>query len=38
MGWEELLESLDGLETKEAYDGYFCSVKEAVVIIILGSL
>ena len=32
MGWEELAESLDDLETKEVYDGYFCSVKDAVVI------
>ncbi len=38
MGWEELLESLEDLETKEAYDGYFCSVRDAVIIIILGSL
>lgn len=38
MGWEELLESLDDLETKDEYDGYFCSVKDAVIIIILGSL
>ena len=38
MGWEELLESLDELETKDVYDGYFCSVKDAVVIIILSSL
>ena len=38
MGWEDLAESLDDLETKEVYDGYFCSVKDAVVIIILGSL
>ena len=37
MGWEKLLESLDELEAK-AYDGYFCSVKAAVVIIIPGSL
>ena len=38
MGWEKLLESLDELETRETYDGYFCSVKDAVVIVILGSL
>ena len=38
MGWEELVESLDDLETKEVYNGYFCSVKDAVVIIILGCL
>ncbi|MGN0729049.1 ISAs1 family transposase [Treponema sp.] len=38
MGWEELVESSDGLETKDVYDGYFCSVKDAVAIIILGSL
>ena len=38
MGWEELIDSLDELETKREYDGYFCSVKNAVIILILGSL
>jgi len=38
MGWEELIDSLDELETKRDYDGYFCSVKNAVIILILGSL
>ena len=38
MGWEELIDSLDELETKRDYDEYFCSVKNAVIILILGSL
>ena len=38
MGWEELIEALDELETKRDYDGYFYSVKNAVIILILGSL
>ena len=38
MGWENLIEALDGLETKVEYDGYFCSVKDAVVIVVLGSM
>ena len=38
MGWEELIDSLDGLETEREYDGYFCSVKDAVIILVLGSL
>ncbi|MBQ3801622.1 MAG: ISAs1 family transposase, partial [Treponema sp.] len=38
MGWGELIDSLDGLETEREYDGYFCSVKDAVIILVLGSL
>lgn len=38
MGWEELIDSLDELETEREYDGYFCSVKDAVIILVLGSL
>ena len=38
MGWEELTEALDELETEVEYDGYFCSVKDAVIIVTLGSL
>lgn len=38
MGWEELIEALEGLETEREYDGYFCSVKDAVIILVLGSL
>ena len=38
MGWEELIDALDELETEVAYDGYFCSVRDAVVIVTLGSL
>lgn len=38
MGWETLIEDLDELETEVEYDGYFCSVKDAVAIVTLGSL
>lgn len=38
MGWEKLLDALDELETKVEYDGYFYSVKDAIIIITLGSL
>ena len=38
MGWEELTEALDELETEVEYDGYFCSVRDAVIIVTLGSL
>lgn len=30
MGWEKLIDALDELETEVEYDGYFCSVKDAV--------
>lgn len=29
---------MDELETERKYDGYFCSVKDAVIILVLGSL
>lgn len=35
---ETLLDILEGVETRERYDGYYYSVKEALVIVILGSL
>ena len=38
MRWEELEDALEVLETEREYDGYFCSIKDAVVIGILGSL
>lgn len=38
MGWEKLIDALDELETEVEYDGYFCSVKDAVAIVTLGSL
>ena len=38
MGWEELIDALDELETEVEYDGYFCSIKDAVIIVILGRL
>ena len=38
MRWEELEEALAVLETEREYDGYFCSVQDAVIIVILGSL
>ena len=38
MRWEELEDALEVLETEWEYDGYFCSIKDAVIIVILGSL
>jgi len=38
MRWEELGDALEVLETEREYDGYFCSIKDAVIIVILGSL
>ena len=38
MRWEELEDALEVLETDREYDGYFCSIKAAVIIVILGSL
>ena len=38
MGWEELTDALDELETEVEYDGYFCSIKDAVIIVTLGSM
>ena len=38
MRWEELEDELEVLETEREYDGYFCSIKDAVIIVILGSL
>ena len=38
MGWEELIDALEELETELEYDGYFCSIKDAVIIVTLGSM
>ena len=38
MRWETLEDALAVLETEREYDGYFCSIKDAVIIVILGSL
>ena len=38
MRWEELEDALEVLQSEREYDGYFCSIKDAVIIIILGSL
>jgi len=38
MRWEELEDALEVLETEREYDGYFCSIKDAVIIVISGSL
>ncbi len=32
------MDALEELEMEVEYDGYFCSVKDAVVIVTLGSL
>ena len=36
MRWEELEDELEVLETEREYDGYFCSIKDAVIIVIFG--
>ena len=38
MKREEAEDALAVLETEGEYDGYFCSIKAAVIIVILGSL
>ncbi len=38
MRWETLEDALEVLETEREYDGYFCSIKDAVIIVIVGSL
>jgi len=38
MRWKSLEDALEVLETEREYDGYFCSIKDAVIIVLLGSL
>jgi len=38
MRWEELEDALEVLQSEREYDGYFCSIQDAVIIVILGSL
>ena len=38
MRWETLEDALAVLETEREYDGYFCGIKDAVIIVILGNL
>ena len=38
MRWEELEDALEVLRSEREYDGYFCSIKDAVIIVMLGSL
>ena len=38
MGWEKLIDTLDESETEVEYDGYFCSIQDAVIIVTLASL
>ena len=35
---DKLIEFFEELETTKEYDGYFCSVVEAMIIVILGSI
>ena len=35
---DKLIEFFEELETTKEYDGYFCSVVEAMTIVILGSI
>ena len=34
MKWEELEDALEVLQSEREYDGYFCSIKDAVIIVI----
>ena len=38
MRWEELEDALEVLQSEREYDGYFSSIKDAVIIVILESL
>ena len=38
MGWEEVINALDELEREVEYDGYFCSIQDAVIIVTLASM
>ena len=38
MRCEGLEDALEVLQSEREYDGYFCSIKDAVIIVILGSL
>ena len=38
MGWDDLIDALDELETEVEYDGYFCSIQDAVIIVMLASM
>lgn len=38
MRWGTLEDVLEVPETEREYDGYFCSIQDAVIIVILGSL
>ena len=36
--WAEREDTLEELETKREYDRYVCSIKDSLIIVILGSL
>lgn len=38
MGRQELIEYFEEVETEAEYNGYFCSIAEAISIVVLGSL
>ena len=38
MGKQKLVEYFEEVETKQEYNGYFCSIPEAISIVVLGSL
>ena len=33
MRWEELEDALKELQSEREYDGYFCSIQDAVIIV-----
>ena len=38
MGKQKLVEYFEEVETNEEYNGYFCSIPEAISIVVLGSI
>ena len=38
MRWEELEDALEELQSEREYDGYFCSIQDAVIIVTLASM
>ena len=38
MRWEELEDALEVLQSEREYDGYFCSIQDAVIIVTMASM
>lgn len=38
IGWNYMKEIFEEVETSRAYNGYFCSIAEAISIVVLGNI